>query len=372
MANILVVSWSAIPFTKTASAFLAEDLKIVLPKHNVIVLGEGPDQSNEKGNIFVETELKYKGKGKRFLKTLRWLKLSKATSKIDKVINDNKIDQVIGIFPDEIFIYAAYKAALKNNIPFTPWFHNTYIENRNGLDLILAKNVQSKIFNSKNVLVISDGLKEFYQEKYPKVNFQVLRHFLPFPQMNFEEKTPSEKITFFFVGTINDSNLDATRYFCNAIKGEVNIELRISTSVPEATLRNNGVLNDNVKYLGFVEDLNKEYEKSDFMLLTHGFTGGFSETEYKTIFPTKTVEMLRSDKPIFAISPENTFLTAFLREKNCCVLNTKKDKNALLKKIKESHLDSKMKSEIVSNAKSTFELFSIKNAEKSFEKFLDL
>lgn len=372
MANILVVSWSAIPYTKTASAFLAEDLKIVLSNHNVTALGEGPNNSNEKGNLFVETELKYKGKGKRFLKIFRWLNFAKVVKKIENAIIDNNIEHIIGIFPDEIFINAAFKAAKKHNINFIPWFHNTYVENRTGIDNYIAKKVQRNVFSSKCILVISDGLKEFYQQKYPSNNFEVLRHFLPFPQMDFEKKIPTQKITFFFVGTINDSNLDATRFFCDSIKGEPNIELRISSSVPESTLKNNGILNENVKYLGFVEDLEKEYEKSDFMLLTHGFTGGFSETEYKTIFPTKTVEMLRSDRPIFAISPENTFLTQFLKEKDCSILITNKDKNDLLSRINEAHKDIENKSKIVSNAKSTFKVFSIKNAEASLERYLKL
>lgn len=370
MENTLVVSWSAMPFTKTASAFLAEDLKQVLSDTKVIVFGEGPDGATDKENFFVRTELKYQGKGKRFLKPLRWFNLKKVEARIEEAVIQEKIQNIIAVFPDEIFTYAAYKVAKKHNLNFVPWFHNTYLENRSGIDLKMAKKIQSKIFSAENVLVISDGLKDFYTQKYPGVNFQVLRHFLPFPEMNFPLKERGDKIIFFFVGTINDSNLDATRFFCNAIKGHPSIELRISTSVPESVLKGNGVLNENVKYLGFVEDLDKEYENSDFMLLTHGFTGGFSETEYKTIFPTKTVEMLRSNRPIFALSPENTFLSNFLKEKQCCVLTTQKDKGLVITQIEETYNNQEKKLELITNAKESFKLFSLKGAETELTKYL--
>lgn len=372
MANILVVSWSALPYTKTASAFLAEDLKKVLSDENVFLLGEGPDGHELEKSYFVSTELKYQGKGKRFLKPLRWRKLKKVQAVIKRIIEKEKITTIIAIFPDELFSYAAYLEAEKHNINFIPYFHNTYLENRSGINLKIAKKVQPRLFSSKTVLIISDGLKKFYTQKYPEVNFDVLRHFLFEPLIKDEPlQKNAEKINFFFVGTINDSNLDATRFFCDAIKGHPKIQLNISTSVPENVLKGNGILNSNVNYLGFVDNLEDEYHKSDFMLLTHGFTGGFSPEEYKTIFPTKTVEMLRSGKPILAISPENSFLTEFLRENKCCLLYTQKDKKGIINSIVDLKENKEKEQIIVENAQKTFEMFNPKRAKEVLSKYIE-
>lgn len=370
MANVLIVSWSAVPFTKTASAFLSEDLKRVLSDHKVIVLGDGPDGHHENNSYFVSSELNYQGKGKRFLKPLRWSKLKKVKSVIDSVVIKEKITTVIAVFPEELFSYAAYLSAKKNKLTFIPYFHNTYLENRNGINLRIAKKIQPKLFSADKVLVTSDGLRKFYEKKYPNVSFDVLRHFLFEPILKTPLNSKTDKITFFFLGTINDSNLDATRFFCDTIKGHSTIHLNISSSVPQNILKRNGILNENVHYLGFVENLEDEYAKSDFMLLTHGFSGGFSDEEYETIFPTKTVEMLRSGKPIFALSPENSFLTDFIKERECALLTTVKDKNEVLEKIVnlKSNLDQKLL--LIKNAQKTFELFNPKNAKEVLNKYI--
>jgi len=365
MANILVVSWSALPYTKTASAFLAEDLKKVLSNHNVFLIGEGPDNTNDNNNFYVNTQIKYDGKGKRFLRPLRLLKIRKVKKLINRIICEQNIDSIIGIYPDEIFQMAGYLASKEHKIKFIPYFHNTYLENVFGLNVIPAKRIHSKIFESPEILVISDGLKNFYEKKYSN-KFTCLRHY------SFEEKLHHETlkrdsnsdINFFFVGTINDSNLDATRFFCEQIKGS-KIKLNISSSISKEQLLRNGIINENVNYLGFVQDLSEEYGKNDFMLLTHGFKGEFSDAEYQTIFPTKTVEMLRSGRPIVCFSPENSFLTEFIRERNCAKIYT--TKAPFVEDIYKLLNNENNLTQFVNNAQDTYDLFSPNSAKKVLE-----
>jgi hypothetical protein len=55
----------------------------------------------------------------------------------------------------------------------------------------------------------------------------------------------------------------------------------------------------------------------DVLLLPHGFDGGYSEAEYATIFPTRTISYVVAGIPILAHSPPHAFLTQWLKENDC-------------------------------------------------------
>ena len=53
--------------------------------------------------------------------------------------------------------------------------------------------------------------------------------------------------------------------------------------------------------------------QADVLFLPHGLTGSWAAEEYRTIFPTKTIEYLISGRPILAHTPPDRFLTRFSR-----------------------------------------------------------
>ena len=100
------------------------------------------------------------------------------------------------------------------------------------------------------------------------------------------------------------------------------------------------------------------------MLLPHGIDGLRSEFEYKTIFPTRTIPLLFSGKPILAHSPEGSFLNEFLYKNQCAVIVAEKNKQKLLKACHELIGNKGLRLSLVENAfkaSSQFELKEVAN-----------
>lgn len=57
--------------------------------------------------------------------------------------------------------------------------------------------------------------------------------------------------------------------------------------------------------------------RADSRILPHDFAGCRSPEEYRTIFPTKTIEYLIYGRHILGHSPPDCFLTRFLQKTQC-------------------------------------------------------
>jgi hypothetical protein len=60
--------------------------------------------------------------------------------------------------------------------------------------------------------------------------------------------------------------------------------------------------------------------ENDIVLLPHGFYGPVAEEEFVTIFPTRTIEALMSERPILAHVPKDCFFAEFLRSHGCALI----------------------------------------------------
>ena len=52
----------------------------------------------------------------------------------------------------------------------------------------------------------------------------------------------------------------------------------------------------------------------------HGFAGPLVPEEYLTIFPTKTIDYLLSQRPILAHMPADSFIAEFYRRHDCALV----------------------------------------------------
>ena len=98
-------------------------------------------------------------------------------------------------------------------------------------------------------------------------------------------------------------------------------------------------------------------QEYDICVLTHGFTGGYGEVEYKTIFPTRTIPILLSGKPIIAHSPQGSFLNNFITENKCADLIDIPDKSLILDRLDTITSDLSYQKELVGASKKTAEKF---------------
>ena len=368
--KILLVSWSVLP-NKGGSSIIVESLAKNFAADEMVVLGSKEFSQNTQVERpagiarfeYFWSELYFMGRGYRYFIWFRKLRFRPLIKKIKQLIRDEKITHVIGVYPNPFYCHAACIAAKEMNIPFSSYFHNTYIENKAITDKN-APQIQQEIFDqSEHIFVMSKGMQKFYEEQYGLKKFVPLVHtFNRYPDATKLSGLPgANKKTYKLVaiGNFNESNLDATRRLIAAIKNNPKYTLSVFTHVPKILLKNRGLDVESIDYQGFVnpDEVHERLQDYDICVLTHGFTGGYGEVEYRTIFPTRTIPFLLSGKPIFAHSPQGSFLNDFILENNCAELVDVADEKMIVAGLDKIANDVEYQKKLAAASKKTAELF---------------
>lgn len=334
-----------LPPKKGGSAEVMGNLIRYMSTEDVVVFGELDEKERKqceaslKCNVYAFwSDFNLGGRGKRFFILFRWMMVPLMMMRMAKVIRKEKPDAILGVYPDNLYCFAAERIARRFKIPFYSYFHNTYVENRDGFNKYIGEKIQKRIFeNSNTVFVMSDGMKRFYEKHYKNTRFASLTHTLN-PSLLLPEDyqytaTQKQKYSMVITGNINASNVEGTKRFIEAIKDSDRFELNIYTHVPYLMLMNRGLSFPKEWHKGYIPD--GEYFSTirsyDIIVLVHGFTGAYSEVEYETIFPTRTIPYLLSGKPLFVHAPPKSFLASFVRENECGILVDEASHEAVLK-----------------------------------------
>lgn len=285
--------------------------------------------------IYSFTEFHLFGRGHRFFDGLRKWRFEPLVGHIETVIREEQIDYVIGVYPDAFYCSAACRAAKKSGVPFSSYFHNTFVENAAIKDPKAAE-LQAEIFHqSEFVFVMSEGMQQFYQEKYQLPRVVPLVHtFNEYPAAA-NEKLPGagrHQYRLVAIGNFNESNMEATIRLAKAVGADPRFSLSLFTRVPKLLLQKRGLDMRNVEHKGFVgfDQVHSALQDYDIAVLTHGFSGGYGDIEYRTIFPTRTIPLLLSGKPILVHAPANSFLSDFVRDRQCAELVDQPNEQAII------------------------------------------
>ena len=117
-------------------------------------------------------------------------------------------------------------------------------------------------------------------------------------------------------------------------------------------------------------DVHGVLQQYDACILTHGFTGGYSLEEYQTIFPTRTIPLMISGRPILAHSPENSFLSEFLEKNKVALLLTTTDRAILKSSIIEFLNSEELRTQLVKNSLIVSDYFYGRNVAANLKKVL--
>jgi hypothetical protein len=337
MKKILTISRTS-PEVKSGSGYVMNQFIRFFSEDEMVFLCEDSSQVRHANDqIFhINTNIIRLKRGGRFFRWHRWLILQVLIKKISILVTEKKCNSILCVYPDEIYLIAGFLAAKKLNLKFYPYFHNLYYENKKGLSKIIARHVQKMIFaQSEFVYLISYGLHKELAVKYPKTTFRVLTH--PIHGDNNIRSEPllskkNDKIVLTFLGNINDSNIDALKYVIETLETKTNLTINLITKATHDFLYKKGLIKKNVLVNQNIKNKNikAELDKSDFLLLPHGFKGALTRAEYRSAFPTKTLQYLLSSSPILSILPSDCYLYTFLKENQCAFCITQKDKNDLL------------------------------------------
>ncbi len=382
MKRILLASRSLFPCYKGGSAFVTESLAASFDKEELVVVGGrfflGEDtRFNRKPDvkfIYLPTEIHIRNRGHKYFKLIRWLLVFPFfVRQLYNIVKKEKIDYIVGTFPDNFYLFGSYWVSKWANVPFSSYFHNTYMENRRGIDRWWAGIVQERVFNqSEHIFVMSEGMGRYYNKKYNWDKFVPLTHsFDEYPEgVKPTEWQQKKKWKLVLIGNFNYSNLDATRFLFDALKDSDEYEIVLCTKVPTPVLESKGLNMKNVTNLGFVpdDDLFPTLQKNDIAVVTHGFGGKLEEVEYETIFPTRTIPLLLSGKPLLVLSPGNAYYSEFIRNRNCGELVEEKDKALLMKALGNISRNPQRHNELVANASKAAETFYGKTVIQTFKR----
>jgi glycosyltransferase involved in cell wall biosynthesis len=301
-------------------------------------------------------------RGKRFLRWQRWFLLPFLINKIIALAKKEKCNSIMCFFPDEFHLIAATLAAKKLTIPIYPYFHNLYYENKQGFSATVAKLVQKKLFvQAPWVYLISDGLLKELSPLFPKIDFRVLTHSTIIDEIRKNyDKSVKQKIQVTFLGHINNSNIDAMSFMLNTLEQRQDVVINLITQTSKHVLRKEKLLKNNVIIQSNYsdEEVIQKLRISNLLLLPHGFTGKLSDAEYRSVFPTKTIQYLLSGSPILALLPHNCYLQDFLSKNQCAFCLTKKNEQEIFSILSQVKNNSKEIERITNNARKTVQMFS--------------
>lgn len=356
--RILLLSW-CLPGMPTGSAVVVEELARQFQRGEMVVVGENAgfalpeDWSDSLPGILPLTHggsggLPGPGSIRRMLGMPRFV------WRLLRVVDREDIGHVVVVFPSGYYLLAAWLVKCLRKVDLYPWLHNTFAENRTGWRYRVGNWLTHRLFNaSRHVFVMSQGLAEFYRAAYPGLTVSVLPHAFSgvFPAP--EARAPSGiAVRLGIHGSVNEGNADAVRRLLDAFGGDSGYEVVLYSPTSSVELERMGVSRPGLRHLSPPDrmDVLKGLGACDVVLLPHGLSGGFSDVEYATIFPTRTIDLLRCGRPILAHCPETSFLARFLKEHDCAEIVSQPDVEALRSAMQRLLSDKGKSAERVKNA----------------------
>jgi glycosyltransferase involved in cell wall biosynthesis len=354
--KILLVSWGVPPHLG-GTATIVENLSRQFAREELVIAGErfagGSDYKRDPRLPeihYVDREWTWPKRGQRYVRWARWFLLPLVAARLNTIARHNDCRAIVAVFPNEYYLLAACLVARWRRLPFYPYFHNTYLD---GPSRRLAQWFERHVFqNSPVVFVMSEGMRLHYERTYPGVRFEPLVHTFHEPIPEFAPPPPpSSPVRLAFLGNLNDSNVDAARRLVEVINQCPDCTLTTYSATPDWFFAKAGVRGPRVTHTRVAYDqVQAALASHDVLLLPHGLTGGMSQVEYDTIFPTRTIPYLISRRPILAHTPPDCFLTRWLRKHDCAELVDRPDHQALRDALDRLCHDQARREQLVRNA----------------------
>jgi hypothetical protein len=183
--------------------------------------------------------------------------------------------------------------------------------------------LQQQIFRkTKNIFVISDGLRDLFNEKY-KTSSIILRHIYNGAQnTSFEEINNRQA---FYCGSIYGINFNSLRRASQALANE-GYDFNISTITNYYYLLRKNIVKSKkqIKFIPEVSEFLSHLNKQQILIVALDWPdeSTIHKDELSTIFPTKMMEYLSSGRPILAHCPENYFLAKFIINNSCGLVSS--------------------------------------------------
>lgn len=287
-------------------------------------------------------------------------------------INKIKPARIVIGYPDLYWLDICSAVALKKNIPFIPYLHDTIVEATYfGRSKELAAEVQNRVFvNAHNITVMSEGMRSLYKEKY-NLSSIALEHIYPEKISSIDLNKENRAHWSGDVYQVNHRSV----YRLNKALAEMRMKFSISNGKTREQLQAFEITGDHIEkaYHPLRSDYLKQLSTAKILLLGLNYADecAVHEDELASIFSTKTAEYLASGSLIVYHGPKHYFLSQFLIKNNCGIVIDTRDQHVLLDELKNiiQHYD--QHHHIIENALNSLSIFDARIVSKKFIAALD-
>lgn len=283
-----------------------------------------------------------------------------------------KPQRIIISYPDIYWLDICSSVAIKKNIPFIPYLHDTIVEATYfSRYKELAAEVQSRIFSKAyNIAVMSEGICELYKKKYQRTSI-AWEHIYPELPVSFNGQKDNRA---HWSGDVYEINYKTVARLNNVLK-KIGMEFTISNGKTKEQLDGYGITGEHLQKVFFPKraDYLMQLARSKIVLLGLNYADEcmVHEDELSTIFSTKTPEYLGSGTLIVYHGPSHYFLARFFIENDCGIVIDTKDENELrvqLQNVIENYSIHEYK---IKNAVNSLSIFNAERVAQKLIKTLD-
>jgi glycosyltransferase involved in cell wall biosynthesis len=260
---------------------------------------------------------------------------------------------ILAVYPDKCFFFTGYLLSKITKKPLYLYFHNTFSDNNP--NSLFSSWLQERAFRKSNhVFVMSEGIEKFYQAKYPDLSCSSLTHIIEKVEILPDEiilPPLHDPLRLVFIGNLNNSCAEAASRFLKWVQDNPHTTLSIYSGMSSTQIRNLGFTGERITVETLPYDnLVSRIKEGDILIHPHGFKGLMQPIEYETIFPTKTLEYLISQRPIIAHLPHDCFLAEFYRKHGCALIVDEPNYEALSDGMARICLNPELRLKLVKNA----------------------
>ncbi len=292
--------------------------------------------------------------------------------KVKRIIKNNNITHVVGVYPDLKFLELANFVSKTDDVKFIPYLHDTVVEGLSHTRFKkISKTIQKDVFKeSSKILVMSEGMKKLYSQKYGINTIPIVHSFSEEIEV---KKINKDKIneSLFWGGSIYSINKECLKRIEESCLN-LNLQLTLSAACTKKKLNRMGFKMKNISILPFLSRKdyikNIEVQKALVLAIDWPDESPVHEDELRTIFPTKTIEYLISGRPIIVHCPANYFLSEFFKKNGCGIVINDRCIDKMCDQIDLAFSKNDNIEEMILNAYNTAKMFKIDNVKADFEK----
>lgn len=271
--------------------------------------------------------------------------------KLLRLHSRKKFNKLLIVYPDPFFSVAGYVFSRIVSLDYVLYFHDLFEEAQTKptrfVQRVLASLFERKMIERSHLfLVISEGLSNFYQDKYD-VSPVVLPHSIdlglfdlrPVPKRGRNRRHPLKIV---YTGEVYDNQCDTFLLFVRALRQSgLHYELFITSKMHPDYFRDLGLLDRNTKVKFFPNrvDVFKAQQSAVVLYLPLAFNSPVPY-EVKTSLPTKIFEYIASMTPILVHCPGDSFLKEFCSKNEIGTICTSQEKEDVIKALKQAMKDS--------------------------------